>query len=143
MIEEATALALSSIAPLAVHLRFEFDSSARGVLVNRVQIQQVIVNLIRNAFEAMADQDPREVTVTTKALGDGMIEVAVADTGPGIPSAISGRLFEPFVSTKHDGMGLGLSISGSIIEAHDGHLIAEPNPGGGTVFRFTIPPGPW
>lgn len=139
MIEEASALALSSIAPLAARLRFEFDSSARGVLVNRVQIQQVIVNLIRNAFEAMANQDSREVTLATRALDDGMIEVAVADIGPGIPSAICGRLFEPFVSTKHDGMGLGLSISRSIIEAHDGHLIAEPNPGGGSVFRFTLP----
>ena len=139
MIEEAGALALSSIAPLATRLRFEFDSSAQGVLVNRVQIQQVIVNLIRNAFEAMADQDSREVTLATRALGDGMIEVAVADIGPGIPGAICGRLFEPFVSTKHDGMGLGLSISRSIIEAHDGHLTVEPNPGGGTVFRFTLP----
>jgi C4-dicarboxylate-specific signal transduction histidine kinase len=139
MIEEAGALALSSIAPLATRLRFDFDSSARGVLVNRVQIQQVIVNLVRNAFEAMADQYPREVTLGTRALGDGMIEVAVADIGPGIPGAISGRLFEPFVSTKHQGMGLGLSISRSIIEAHDGRLTVEPNPGGGTVFRFTLP----
>jgi PAS domain S-box-containing protein len=139
MIEEASALALSSIAPLEVRLRFEFDDSARGVLVSRVQIQQVIVNLIRNAFEAMADQESREVTLATRALGNGTIEIAVADIGPGIPSHIARRLFEPFVSTKHDGMGLGLSISRSIIEAHDGQLIAEPNPGGGTIFRFTLP----
>jgi C4-dicarboxylate-specific signal transduction histidine kinase len=139
MIEEASALALSSIAPLAVRLRLEFDHSAGGVLVNRVQIQQVIVNLIRNAAEAMADQNPREIALATRALGDGMIEVSVGDIGPGIPDDIAGRLFEPFVSTKRDGMGLGLSISRSIVEAHGGQMTAEPNPGGGTVFRFTLP----
>jgi PAS domain S-box-containing protein len=139
MIEEASALVLNSIAPLAGRLRFEFDDGARNVLVNRVQIQQVIVNLIRNAFEAMADQEPREVTLATRVLDDETIEIAVADIGSGISGDIAGRLFEPFVSSKHDGMGLGLSISRSIIEAHDGQLIAEPNPGGGTIFRFTLP----
>jgi PAS domain S-box-containing protein len=139
MMEEAGALALSSIAPLRVHLKFEFDDHAQAVLVNRVQIQQVIVNLIRNAFEAMADQDLREVTLATRALGNGNTEIAIADMGPGIPGDIAGRLFEPFVSTKRDGMGLGLSISRSIIEAHDGQLRAEPNPRGGTIFRFTLP----
>jgi PAS domain S-box-containing protein len=139
MIEEASALVLSSISPLAVRLRFEFDGNARDVFVNRVQIQQVIVNLIRNAFEAMADQEPREVTLATRALEDETMEIAVADTGPGIPSDVAGQLFKPFVSNKPDGMGLGLSISRSIIEAHEGRLTAEPNPGGGTIFRFTLP----
>jgi signal transduction histidine kinase len=124
-----------------VRLRFEFDDNARRVSVNRVQIQQVIVNLIRNAVEAMVDREPREVTLTTRALDDETIEIAVADIGPGIPDDIADRLFNPFVSSKHDGMGLGLSISRSIIEAHDGQLIAALNPGGGTVFRFTLPSG--
>jgi PAS domain S-box-containing protein len=141
MIEEASGLVLKSIAPLALRLKFEFDDGARTVLVNRVQIQQVIVNLIRNAFEAMADQEPREVTLSTRALDDETIEIAVADVGPGIPYEIAGRLFESFVSSKHDGMGLGLSISRSIIEAHEGQLKAEPNPAGGTIFRFTLPSG--
>jgi signal transduction histidine kinase len=141
MIEEASGLVLNSIAPLALRLKFEFDDGARTVLVNRVQIQQVIVNLIRNAFEAMADQEPREVTLSTRALDDETIEIAVADVGPGIPYEIAGRLFESFVSSKHDGMGLGLSISRSIIEAHEGQLNAEPNPAGGTIFRFTLPSG--
>jgi PAS domain S-box-containing protein len=141
MIEEASSLVLNSIAPLALRLKFEFDDGARTVLVNRVQIQQVIVNLIRNAFEAMADQEPREVTLSTRALDDETIEIAVADVGPGIPYEIAGRLFESFVSSKHDGMGLGLSISRSIIEAHEGQLNAEPNPAGGTIFRFTLPSG--
>jgi PAS domain S-box-containing protein len=141
MIKEASALVLSSIAPLAVRLRFEFDDNARRVSVNRVQIQQVIVNLIRNAVEAMADQEPREVTLTTRALDDETIEIAIADIGPGIPDELTDRLFKPFVSSKHDGMGLGLSISRSIIEAHDGQLVAAPNPAGGTIFRFTLPSG--
>jgi PAS domain S-box-containing protein len=141
MIEEASALVLSSIAPLAVRLKFEFDDNAQRVSVNRVQIQQVIVNLIRNAVEAMVDQEPREVTLTTRALDDDSIETAVADIGPGIPDELADQLFKPFVSSKHDGMGLGLSISRSIIEAHDGRLIAAPNPGGGTIFRFTLPSG--
>jgi signal transduction histidine kinase len=139
MMEEAGALALSSIAPLTVRLKFEFDDRAQAVLVNRVQIQQVIVNLIRNAFEAMANQGLREVTLASRTLGDGNIEIAIADMGPGIPGEIAGRLFEPFVSTKRDGMGLGLSISRSIIEAHGGQLRAGPNPRGGTIFRFTLP----
>jgi PAS domain S-box-containing protein len=141
MIEEASGLVLKSIAPLALRLKFEFDDGARTVLVNRVQIQQVIVNLIRNAFEAMADQEPREVTLSTRALDDETIEIAVADVGPGIPYEIAAQLFESFVSSKHDGMGLGLSISRSIIEAHEGQLNAEPNPAGGTIFRFTLPSG--
>ena len=141
MIEEASSLVLSSIAPLAGRMRFEFDDRAGDVWVNRVQIQQVIVNLIRNAFEAMADQEPREVSLATRALDDGTIEITVADIGPGIPPDIAGRLLKPFVSNKHNGMGLGLSISRSIIEAHDGQLTAEPNPGGGAIFRLTLPSG--
>ena len=141
MIEEAVALALSSVASLAAHPNFEFDDKATDVFVNRVQIQQVLVNLIRNAFEAMAGQDRREMTLATRALDDGMIEVTVVDIGPGIPGDIAGRLFEPFVSNKRDGMGLGLSISRSVIEAHGGRLTAGPKPGGGTILRFTIPPG--
>src|ERR1700716_1971133 len=139
MIEEASALVLNSVTPLALRLRFEFDDKAREVWVNRVQIQQVIVNLVRNAFEAMANQEPREVTLATKALDDSMIEIAVADIGPGTHGDMAGQLFRPFVSNKHDGMGLGLSISRSIIEAHDGQLTMEPNPGGGTIFRFSLP----
>jgi signal transduction histidine kinase/PAS domain-containing protein len=141
MIEEAVALALSSVASLAAHPNFEFDDKATDVFVNRVQIQQVLVNLIRNAIEAMAGQDQREMTLATRVLDDGMIEVTVVDIGPGIPGDIAGRLFEPFVSNKRDGMGLGLSNSRSVIEAHGGRLTAGPKPGGGTILRFTIPPG--
>jgi PAS domain S-box-containing protein len=141
MIKEAGALVLSGVAPFLARLNFRFDDRATDVWVNRVQIQQVLVNLIRNAFEAMADQDQREVTLATRLLDGGMIEITVTDIGPGIPGDIAARLFEPFVSSKHDGMGLGLSISRSIIEAHDGQLVAERKPEGGTVFRFTLPSG--
>ncbi len=141
MIEEAGALALSSAAPLAARVTFDFDDHAADVFVNRVQIQQVLVNLIRNAFEAMMDQEWREITLATRVLGDGMVEVAVSDIGPGIHDDIAGRLFEPFVSNKHNGMGLGLSISRSIVEAHSGKLTAGQKPGGGSIFRFTVPAG--
>jgi signal transduction histidine kinase len=87
----------------------------------------------------MADQEQREITLATRMIGDGMIEVTVADVGPGISEDIARRLFEPFVSSKHDGMGLGLSICRSIIEAHGGQLTAESKGSGGTSFRFTVP----
>ncbi len=139
MIEEATASALGSIAPLTVHTRFDFHDRGVGVLADRVQIQQVLVNLVRNACEAMAGKDFREVTLTTKARAGEMIEVAVADTGTGTPDDIAARLVSPLISTKPDGMGMGLSISRSIVEAHDGQLTTEPNPEGGTIFRLTLP----
>jgi two-component system sensor kinase FixL len=82
--------------------------------------------------------DRRELAVETKAVGDGMVEVSVADTGPGISEDIADRLFQPFVTTKPAGMGVGLSISKRIIEAHGGKMWAEPNPDGGAVFRFTL-----
>jgi C4-dicarboxylate-specific signal transduction histidine kinase len=140
MIEEAVALALGSVAPLTARLTFELDDKATDVFVSRVQIQQILVNLVRNAFEAMADQDQLEMTLATGVLSDGMIEVTITDIGPGVLGDIADRLFEPFVSSKHDGMGLGLSVSRSIVEAHGGRLIAGPKPGGGTIFRFTVPP---
>jgi C4-dicarboxylate-specific signal transduction histidine kinase len=139
MIEEAGELALSSAAPPAAKLKFELDAKATHAFVSRAQIQQVLVNLIRNALEAMADQEQREITLATRVVGDGMIEVTVADVGPGIREDIACRLFEPFVSSKHNGMGLGLPISRSIIETHGGQLTAESKAGGGTSFRFTIP----
>jgi two-component system sensor kinase FixL len=86
----------------------------------------------------MHDCGRKELLVTTKAVDGDMIEVSVADTGPGIAEEIADRLFQPFVTTKPSGMGVGLSISKRIIEAHGGEMWAEPNPGGGTVFRFTV-----
>jgi two-component system sensor kinase FixL len=103
-----------------------------------VQIQQVLLNLIRNAIEAMNGYDRKELVVSTSPVNNGMIEIDVSDTGHGVSEEIADRLFQPFVTTKPAGMGVGLSISRRIIEAHGGEMWAEPNPGGGTTFRFTL-----
>jgi C4-dicarboxylate-specific signal transduction histidine kinase len=139
LIEEGYSLAQAGSGILGVHLEFDFDSNVSTVFANRIQVQQVLVNLIRNAIEAMGDAEQRMLRLTTRLLADNMIEIAVADSGPGISAEVAIHLFEPFISTKHDGMGLGLSICRSIVEAHGGELRSEPNPAGGTIFRFTLP----
>jgi two-component system sensor kinase FixL len=101
----------------------------------------VLLNLMRNAIEAMLECDRRELVIATAPADDNMVEISVADTGTGISEEIGSRLFQPFVTTKQAGMGVGLSISKRIIEAHGGEMWAEPNPGGGTVFRFTLRAG--
>jgi two-component system sensor kinase FixL len=143
--EEAGALALVGAREHGVEVRSEFDPQLPPVLVDRIQIQQVLLNLMRNAVEAMRqdenDEAPsaRKLTLSARRLGPDLVEVAVADTGPGLSPEIAARLFEPFVSNKPGGMGMGLSICRSIVEAHGGRLWAEPNAEGGTVFRFTLP----
>lgn len=138
LVEEASALALVGAKELGVRVHFQFDPGTDHVLADRVQIQQVLLNLIRNAVEAMEHADRRELRLGTRASGDGTVEVSVADTGLGMAPEVSEQLFRPFVTTKPHGMGVGLSISRSIIEAHGGRIWAEPNPGGGTIFRFTL-----
>jgi two-component system sensor kinase FixL len=108
-------------------------------LADRVQIQQVLVNLFRNALEAMANSDRRELIATNTQAADDMIEVAISDTGHGFGSEMPPNLFQPFFTTKETGMGVGLSISRTIIEAHGGRMWAENNDGGGAIFRFTLP----
>jgi len=104
-----------------------------------VQIQQVLLNLMRNAIDAMAGVEKRELVIATLPVTDNMVEISVADTGSGISPEISAQLFQPFVTTKSQGMGVGLSISRTIVEAHGGSITPRPNPGGGTVFSFTLP----
>jgi two-component system sensor kinase FixL len=140
LIEEASALALAGAGAHGVQVHFRFDPNAAKVLADRIQVQQVLINLMRNGLEAMAGMRLRELEVMTTLLDPGTIEIAVSDRGSGLPSEIAERLFEPFVSTKHDGMGLGLVICRSIVEAHGGRLWSGPNPGGGTIFRFTLEP---
>ena len=146
LIEEASALALVGARQRGVRVAFEIAPDLPPVLVDRIQLQQVLLNLLRNAIEAMTDDEGterRELLVSARPRGAGEeVELAIADTGPGLAPAVAARLFEPFVSTKPGGMGVGLSICRSIIEAHGGRLWAEPNPGGGTVFRFTLPAAP-
>jgi two-component system, LuxR family, sensor kinase FixL len=141
VIEEANALAMVGTRNLGVTLRLDLDPRARTAMIDRVQIQQVIVNLVRNAIEAMAESERRELSISTIASESGFHEVCIADTGPGLPESISAQLFKAFVTTKESGMGVGLSICRSIIEAHGGRIWADPNQGGGTRFCFTLPAG--
>jgi two-component system sensor kinase FixL len=138
LVEEASALALVGAKDQGVRVRFVFDPTVDLVLADKVQIQQVLLNLIRNAIEAMEASAKRELIVTTGAAEAGMVTIGVSDTGTGISSEMASQLFQPFVTTKRHGMGVGLSISRTIIEAHGGRIWAEGNPGGGTIFRFTL-----
>ena len=124
-------------------LRLRLDDSLPAVVADRVQIEQVIANLVRNAMEAMDEVPPggREVTILTTCTAYRCVEVAVRDQGTGMQSEDVHRWFEPFYTTKPNGMGLGLSISRSIVEAHGGRLEALPNPQGGSIFRFRLPIG--
>jgi two-component system sensor kinase FixL len=138
LIEEASALALVGIRETGVRVHYRLDPRLTFVVVDKVQIQQVVLNLVRNAIEAMAGTERRELTIATSQAADGMAEISVTDTGSGIAPDVARRLFQPFVTTKPAGMGVGLSISRTIVEAHGGRLSAEPNPEGGTVFRLTV-----
>ena len=138
LIEEASALALVGAKEHGVRVRLQVDQAQDMILADKVQIQQVLLNLFRNAIEAVIQCERRELIVSTKPSGSGMIEVSVADTGPGISPDVAPQLFQPFITTKDQGMGVGLSISRTIIEAHGGQIWTEPNPGGGAIFRFTL-----
>jgi two-component system sensor kinase FixL len=139
IIQEASALALVGAKEHGVRVRARYDPAVDRVLADRVQIQQVALNLIRNAIDAMVDTPRRELSIIVEAGSNGMAEVRVVDTGPGVAPEIADQLFTPFVTTKAAGMGVGLSISRTIIESHGGRLWAEPTPGGGATFRFTLP----
>jgi two-component system sensor kinase FixL len=138
LIEEASALALVGAKETGAQVSFDFDPAAGFVLVDRIQIQQVILNLVRNAMEAMQEVAKRRLEVSTRWVDPETVEIAVTDTGPGIAPEIAEKLFQPFMTTKPQGMGVGLSISRTIVEAHGGRLWAEPNPGGGAIFRLTL-----
>jgi two-component system, LuxR family, sensor kinase FixL len=142
LIEEAGALGLAGAREQSVQLRFNVNPLADLVLVDRVQIQQVLVNLFRNALEAMAQSPRRELVATNRKVADDMIEVEVSDTGTGFQDDVKPNLFQTFFTTKETGMGVGLSISRSIIEAHGGRMWADNNEAGGATFRFTLPAAP-
>ena len=108
------------------------------VEIDRVQVQQVLFNLLRNAIEAMQDQPRRQLVVATSLVQGGMVEISVADSGPGLVDEVRAKLFQPFVTTKANGMGVGLSVCRAIVESHGGRLWADDNPSYGTVFRFTV-----
>lgn len=122
-----------------IEVSLKLGASDDRVLADKVQIRQVLGNLIRNAVDAMKGSALRELTISTSMTDEGSIRTDVADTGAGLPPAIQADLFQPFTTTKAGGMGVGLSISHTIIDAHYGRLWAEPNPGGGAIFSFTLP----
>ncbi|GAA0527792.1 two-component system sensor kinase FixL [Rhizomicrobium palustre] len=136
--DEALVLGLMGAQSIDIHVNFRPDLPP--VLIDKIQIQQVLVNLLRNASEAMAQSPQRDLTLSTARHDDGAVLVRVYDTGSGVPEAVAQRLFLPFVTTKPSGMGIGLAISRTIIESHGGRLSMSPNPAGGTIFQFTLPP---
>jgi two-component system sensor kinase FixL len=136
LLSESLALARISNKFGATKVNMEIVTDA-NVFIDKIQVQQVILNLVRNSLEAMEDVISPTLTVGAHATGD-MVEITVKDVGHGIPADIKSRLFEPFVTTKEHGMGVGLAICRTIIEAQGGRLIAEDNPAGGAIFRFTL-----
>jgi two-component system sensor kinase FixL len=139
LLEEAGALGLTGAREQGVLLRFNLNPTCDLVLADRVQIQQVLVNLFRNALEAMAGSTHRELIATNVRAPDDMIEIAISDTGHGFGADGQANLFQPFFTTKETGMGVGLSISRTIIDTHGGRMWAETNEAGGATFRFTLP----
>ncbi len=137
LVEEASEFGLIVARQAGVTVTFRFDADA-PVLVHRAQIHQVLFNLMRNAVEAMADTALRELRIST-SFSEGCIVVSVADTGSGVSADMAARLFQPFVTTKPDGMGVGLSICRSIIAAHGGRLWLDAEVPQGATFRFTLP----
>ena len=142
LINEASGLALVGAREQGVTVELDIDPKATPVFVDRIQVQQVLVNLIRNAVEAMDGSRVRNLAISTALTSDDLVQVSVVDTGPGIDPEIRDHLFEAFVTTKSGGMGLGLSICRTIIDAHGGTLGATVRPGGGTKFHFTLPRAP-
>ncbi|MDR3418139.1 MAG: ATP-binding protein [Nevskia sp.] len=141
VVEEACALVLAGQASRGVDVRLQLDPDAQHVFVDKIQIQQVLVNLIRNAVEAMHGAANPVVTIASGQPAAGMIRVSVTDTGPGIPTDIRERLFQPFVTSKATGLGVGLSICRTIVEAHGGRLWADDAGAGGAAFHLTVPAG--
>jgi C4-dicarboxylate-specific signal transduction histidine kinase len=139
LIREASLATTASMSEANVKLSLQLGASVDRVFVDCVQIKQVLVNLISNAIEAMNASAERELTISTSLIHDLTIRIDVVDSGVGFSEVVKENLFEPFATSKADGMGIGLAISRSIVEAHDGKMWAESNPGGGAVFSFVLP----
>lgn len=133
------AVALLGLTRHGVRVSYVMAPALPPVLVDKIQMQQVLINLMRNAVEAMEQSDRRELTLAAATEASGDMRISVHDTGPGLAKEVARRLFQPFVTTKPGGMGVGLSICQTIVAANGGRIWAEPNPGGGTVFRITVP----
>lgn len=138
LVTEAAALALTGTGPNGIELEIHLDPAVENVLVDRIQIQQVLLNLIRNAVEAMQDRPRQQLEICSRPDGRGLVVVTVSDSGPGLAADVAAVLFQPFNSSKEKGMGLGLSICRTIVEAHGGRIWAEPSAFGGTAFHFSL-----
>ena len=139
VIEETIALAAIGSADANVQLTIELQPELPAVLIDKIQMQQVVINLIRNSLEAMQQVPVRELRIKTSRGGENEVIVTISDTGPGLPPEIANRLFHPFVTTKEKGMGIGLSICRSIVEAHGGRIWAASNENSGATFHVTLP----
>lgn len=139
VIEEASDMALVGAAGKNISYSFELPEEMPSVLIDRIQIQQVVFNLVRNAVEALEKSDERRLSIGASLTSQDSIEVVISDTGPGLAEDVADRIFQPFVTTKNSGMGVGLSICRSIVDAHGGRLSAKANRDGGTSFSFTLP----
>ncbi|WAC59064.1 PAS domain S-box protein [Brevundimonas sp. SL130] len=139
LMEEASALALVGVKEKDLRVDLRFSRGVGVVIVDKIQIQQVALNLIRNAIDAMHRADRGELEVAVKRGENGMIVISVADTGPGLDPSLGESLFQPFVTTKPHGLGVGLSICRTIVDAHGGQIWTEPNPKGGAIFSFSLP----
>jgi len=138
-VDEAIRLGQINAEERGIKMRIVIERGLPPVMIDRIQIQQVLINLLKNAAEAMEHSTLRELTVTISRASPDLLQVSIADSGPGISEDVRDRLFKPFVSDKVNGMGMGLSICRGIVEAHGGRLWLEANPSGGSVFRFNIP----
>jgi signal transduction histidine kinase len=125
-----------------IELKMELDDQLPPILANRVHLQQVILNLVTNAIDALRSGQPRVLSVKSERSGDDGVHVSIEDTGIGIDPANADKLFKPLFTTKEHGMGMGLSICRSIIENHGGRIWASPAVGRGSIFQFELPINP-
>jgi two-component system sensor kinase FixL len=139
VVREAAELALIGTRQHEVVTRFDLAAGLPEVMIDRVQLQQVIMNLVRNAVDALSEMERRELTIRTGADGQDAVRIDVIDRGPGLPDDIAKRLFQPFVTSKPGGIGIGLSICKTIVDAHDGELWTTENPEGGAIFHIRLP----
>ena len=141
VVEESAALALIGASDRDIELIFTLDDALPPVLMDRIEVQQVVLNILRNAIEAFEGSGERKIQISTHAAGTHQVQVDIQDNGPGLASSIADDPFRPFQTTKADGMGIGLAISRTIIDAHGGRLWAENPPEGGAAFHFSLPVG--
>jgi len=141
IVRDVVSLEEAAVTQAGVAIQLELDGDIPLILADKIEIEQVVLNLAKNGVEAMSDTaiDRRQLTIRTSAVGSDAVQVAVRDMGKGLPLEEADKIFDSFFSTKPAGLGMGLSISRSIIEGHRGKLWGEPNPDAGTTFRFILP----